>query len=195
MAMRAIRDEIAARWPAHLRLAEPYDALCQAEASRLEGPGDPERWTHAAGLFEMLPQPYPAAYARFREAEAMLSARRDVATARSSLRAAHEAASSMGAAPLRRVVEALALRAHIPLSQDPATRTQRPAPAGLTAREREILALVATGLTNRQIGERLFITQKTASHHVSNVLAKLGVGGRAEAAAEAVRLGITSPPA
>lgn len=192
MAMRALRDEIAARWPAHLRLAEPYDALCQAEASRLEGPGDPERWTHAAGLFESLPQPYPAAYARFREAEAMLSARRDVAAARSSLRLAHEAASSMGAAPLRGAVEALALRAHVGLSPDPAASTQR-APAGLTAREREILALVATGLTNRQIGERLFITQKTASHHVSNVLAKLGVRGRAEAAAEAVRLGITPP--
>jgi DNA-binding CsgD family transcriptional regulator len=63
----------------------------------------------------------------------------------------------------------------------------------LTAREQEILALVSSGLTNRQIGDRLFITEKTASHHVSNVLAKLGVRGRVEAAAEAARLGITSP--
>ena len=68
------------------------------------------------------------------------------------------------------------------------------APFGLTAREEEILALLAAGLSNRKIGERLFITEKTVSHHVSNVLAKLGVSGRAEAAAQAVRLGVTSPP-
>jgi DNA-binding NarL/FixJ family response regulator len=68
------------------------------------------------------------------------------------------------------------------------------APAGgLTPREQEILRLVADGLTNRQIGDQLFITEKTASHHVSNILGKLGVSGRAEAAAASVRLGITPP--
>jgi DNA-binding CsgD family transcriptional regulator len=53
---------------------------------------------------------------------------------------------------------------------------------GLTRREAEVLALVAAGRTNRQIGQELFITPKTASVHVSRILAKLGVAGRGEAA-------------
>ena len=53
---------------------------------------------------------------------------------------------------------------------------------GLTARELEVLSLVAAGQTNRQIGEQLFISEKTASVHVSNILAKLGAAGRGEAA-------------
>jgi DNA-binding NarL/FixJ family response regulator len=61
-------------------------------------------------------------------------------------------------------------------------------PLGLTSRELEVLALVTEGLSNRQIGERLYISTKTASVHVSNILAKLGVSGRGEAAAVAHRL-------
>ena len=61
---------------------------------------------------------------------------------------------------------------------------------GLTQREAEILALVAAGRTNRQIGQELFITPKTAGVHVSRILAKLGVTGRGEAAAVAARLGL-----
>jgi DNA-binding CsgD family transcriptional regulator len=60
---------------------------------------------------------------------------------------------------------------------------------GLTAREREVLGLLAGGLTNREIGEALFISEKTASVHVSNILGKLGVGGRGAAVAKAMRLG------
>ena len=65
---------------------------------------------------------------------------------------------------------------------------------GLTPREREVLALVADGRTNRQIAEALFISDKTASVHVSNILAKLGVANRAEAAVTAHRLGLTLSP-
>jgi DNA-binding CsgD family transcriptional regulator len=61
---------------------------------------------------------------------------------------------------------------------------------GLTRREAEVLALVAAGRTNRQIGQELFITPKTAGVHVSRILAKLGVAGRGEAAAMAHRLGL-----
>ena len=64
------------------------------------------------------------------------------------------------------------------------------APGGLTRREVEVLALVAAGRTNRQIGQELFITPKTAGVHVSRILAKLGVAGRGEAAAVAYRLGL-----
>ena len=66
---------------------------------------------------------------------------------------------------------------------------------GLTAREAEVLRLVADGLSNSQIAERLFISRKTASVHVSNILAKLGVSTRVEAAALAHRRGLVRAPA
>jgi DNA-binding CsgD family transcriptional regulator len=78
----------------------------------------------------------------------------------------------------------------------------QPAPAtgdtfGLSKRELEVLALIARGRTNREIGDRLFISQKTVGVHVGNILSKLGVSGRVEAAAVAIRLGLedgASPP-
>jgi DNA-binding NarL/FixJ family response regulator len=92
--------------------------------------------------------------------------------------------------PLLDRVEALAARARVELEGD---SLPPPSPAdglGLTPREAEVLALVAAGLSNRQIGERLFIADKTASVHVSNILAKLGVRSRGEAAALAHRSGL-----
>jgi DNA-binding CsgD family transcriptional regulator len=68
---------------------------------------------------------------------------------------------------------------------------RRPDTFGLSGREREVLGLVAQGRTNREIGERLFISQKTVGVHVGNILAKLEVSGRVEAAAVAIRLGLT----
>jgi DNA-binding CsgD family transcriptional regulator len=62
---------------------------------------------------------------------------------------------------------------------------------GLSRREREVLIHLSQGRTNREIGERLFISQKTVGVHVGNILAKLGVSGRVEAAAVAIRLGLT----
>ena len=64
---------------------------------------------------------------------------------------------------------------------------------GLSERELDVLALVAEGRTNRQIATELFITEKTAGHHVSNVLSKLGAASRTEAAAIAHRAGVTLP--
>ena len=66
----------------------------------------------------------------------------------------------------------------------------RPDTFGLSRREREVLSLIAEGRTNREIGERLFISQKTVGVHVGNILSKLGVSGRVEAAAVAIRLGL-----
>jgi DNA-binding CsgD family transcriptional regulator/tetratricopeptide (TPR) repeat protein len=74
---------------------------------------------------------------------------------------------------------------------DPPSATRRPDTFGLSAREREVLGLVAQGRTNREIGERLFISQKTVGVHVGNILSKLEVSGRVEAAAVAIRLGLT----
>ncbi|NED20955.1 response regulator transcription factor, partial [Streptomyces sp. SID9913] len=84
--------------------------------------------------------------------------------------------------------------ARLTLHSVPRRQTAGPAgPAdalGLTGRERDVLRLVAAGHTNRRIAEELFISPKTASVHVSNILAKLGVSGRGEAAAVAHRLGL-----
>jgi DNA-binding CsgD family transcriptional regulator len=77
------------------------------------------------------------------------------------------------------------------IAGDPPSPARRPDTFGLSGREREVLGLVAQGRTNREIGERLFISQKTVGVHVGNILAKLEVSGRVEAAAVAIRLGLT----
>jgi DNA-binding NarL/FixJ family response regulator len=113
-----------------------------------------------------------------------------------ALRAAHAVVVRLGAAPLRRELELLAQRCRIQLDSpaDPAVaEPEAPSVAaslGLTRREAEVLTLVAAGRTNRQIGQELYITPKTAGVHVSRILAKLGVAGRGEAAAIAHRLGL-----
>jgi DNA-binding CsgD family transcriptional regulator len=77
------------------------------------------------------------------------------------------------------------------IAGEPSSPARRPDTFGLSGREREVLLLVAQGRTNREIGERLFISQKTVGVHVGNILAKLEVSGRVEAAAVAIRLGLT----
>ncbi|HXH05812.1 MAG TPA: response regulator transcription factor [Vicinamibacterales bacterium] len=77
----------------------------------------------------------------------------------------------------------------------PEDGAKRPKEAfGLSRREREVLALIAEGRTNREIGERLFISQKTVGVHVGNILAKLGASGRVEAAMVAIRLELVPSP-
>jgi DNA-binding CsgD family transcriptional regulator len=71
------------------------------------------------------------------------------------------------------------------------TKVARTDTFGLSKREHEVLALISEGRTNREIGERLFISQKTVGVHVGNILSKLGVSGRVEAAAVAIRLGLS----
>ncbi|WP_344296475.1 response regulator transcription factor, partial [Streptomyces synnematoformans] len=102
---------------------------------------------------------------------------------------AHATAVAPGATPLRTAVTALASRARLPLGAGPDPAPADPVRAlGLTSREQEVLKLVTAGRSNRQIAEELFISPKTASVHVSNLMAKLGVSGRGEAAATAHRL-------
>jgi DNA-binding CsgD family transcriptional regulator len=174
-------------------------ALGEAEQARLEGAGDPGRWAAAAEAWERLGEPYPAAYARLREAEAMLLGGRGRERVEPSLRAAHGTAAALGAAPLRAEIEALARRGRLDLETEAATPALAPPSPlddlGLTAREQEVLALVAIGQTNAQIAETLFISPKTATVHVSNILGKLGVRNRVEAATVAHRLGIVRPEA
>jgi DNA-binding CsgD family transcriptional regulator/tetratricopeptide (TPR) repeat protein len=172
--------------------------LARAEQSRLEGRSDPEWWRAAAGAWERLAYPFEAAYARFRHAEALLASRPHHKQAETVLGPAHQTAVALGAAPLRRQIELLAQRGRLRLEDhaDTALASAAPSPVaslGLTRREGEVLALLAEGRTNRQIGRALFITEKTAGLHVSHILAKLGVPGRGEAAAVAHRLGLDQP--
>jgi ATP/maltotriose-dependent transcriptional regulator MalT len=171
----------------------------EAEWSRVTGPSDPERWAKSAGAWEALSFPWPAAYARWRQAEALLSQGASRYVAGAFLAKAWTLASGLGARLLAAEIGSLARRARIQLlPRQGEGEPDGPAPPatvadelGLSPREREVLALVADGRTNRQIAEALFISDKTASVHVSNILAKLGVANRGEAAAVAHRLRIT----
>jgi DNA-binding CsgD family transcriptional regulator len=128
-----------------------------------------------------------APYAGLRLAQHLVVSR-DRAEAREVLTSATDLAAKIGADLLTGRLTALAQRAG--LSTEPPTDGNRL--AGLTAREVEVLQLVADGKSNGEIGVALFISTKTASVHVSNILAKLGVNTRGEAAALAHRRGLVS---
>jgi DNA-binding CsgD family transcriptional regulator len=164
-----------------------------AERSRLEGRSDPGRWGEAARRWDDLGFRAPATYCRWRQAEATLAGG-DRAQALPLWRAAWREADDLGAAALRAAIEADAISAALPLTADREDDVEAAAvPFGLTSRELEVLALVAAGRTNRQIGEALFISEKTASVHVSRILAKLGARSRAQAAAMASTVGLAGP--
>ncbi len=179
--------------------ARGWGELAEAELQRRrtmlgEAPADPGPWERAAGMFAALSLPIPMTYARYRAAEAHVTAG-DRGAAAGPLREAAATAAGMGAALLTADVEALARRARIDLAEagpepEPEPDDSPVARLGLTPRELEVLLLVAEGRTNRAIGEVLFMSEKTASVHVSRILAKLGVHGRVEAAAVAHRLGL-----
>ncbi len=200
--MRRRHADVLAHRPAFQELSEAWLRLCEAEAARLHRDADTEAWAAAVGAWEQLERPYVVAYARWREAEAHLAGRGSRDHAAAALRSSLETAERLGAAPLAREVKALAARARISLdvaagrvdSAGARRRSGRRA-LGLTAREREVLGLVALGRTNRQIADELFISENTAGVHVSNIIGKLRVSGRGEAAALAYRLGLASPAA
>ena len=175
--------------------SEPLAMLCEAELARLDGRADGDLWAESVAAWQKIGRPLPAAYARWREAEARLAAGVG-AESTSALRAAHEAATALGA---ERLVELAALSRWYRVDLLPAP-ADSPVPEeddalaayGLTAREREVLGALAAGHTNKEIAESLFISIKTASVHVSNILRKLDVPGRQEAARVAHRLGVRS---
>ncbi|WP_369696798.1 AAA family ATPase [Streptomyces sp. XD-27] len=197
-------------WKAHALMLE-------AELLRAEGRDSADAWARAAAAFAPLHRPYQLAQARHRWAEALLATASGGTGARAArdqagrlLAQAHATAERLGARPLGEGIVLLARRARLPLdaadAPAPATAPDAapasapacdldPADAlGLTPRERDVLALVAAGRTNRQIAEALFISPKTASVHVSNILAKLEVSSRGEAGAVAHRLRLVSLP-
>ena len=166
-------------------------ATWDAERTRLGGASDPAAWRAAAKTWEDLGWPHRAAYTWWRHAQAQLDAGQPAAVAAAALRAAAVAAD--GHAPLLAQVRLLALRARIPLDASAATPGTS-APYGLTGRELAVLRLLAAGRTNAQIGAELFISPRTAGVHVTNILRKLGVSGRVQAAALAERAGLLDTP-
>jgi DNA-binding NarL/FixJ family response regulator len=170
----------------------------EAEMARAaDGPAC-ELWLAAAAGWESLGEPYPQAHCLMRAAEAALAERRPRPTVVPWLRTAHATAVRVGAAPLVAALESIARRGRISFAPDgvePAEPVADPAPLGLTPRELQVLRLVGQGYTNGQIAQSLFISRKTAGAHVSNILGKLGVGRRVEAAAIAERLDLLEEPA
>jgi DNA-binding CsgD family transcriptional regulator len=184
-------DELLAAFPANGADALAYRALAQAERERAAGAPDAALWRAAADRFDALSEPYPAAYARLREAEALLARGGGRRLATERLTTAHARAVALAARPLREDVEALARRARIPPLPGPAAPEQEAADELLTPREADVLALLAEGLTNREIAVRLFISEKTVSTHIGHIYDKLGVHSRVEAAGRARAIGHT----
>ncbi len=210
-----------------------YRELCAAEINRVEGRSEPAVWARAAAVWERNNHPYPAAYARLRQAEALFGQRTRNAEAARVLRGAYRTAVRLGAGPFIEEIRRLAERARTPLDE-PAPRPETPRPgtqpetprcgprpaeslgpetpgpetpgpgslgpgrtgaggvrtrqradelAGLTERELQVLARVAAGDTNREIGERLYISPRTVGVHISHILDKLGIRSRVQATA------------
>jgi DNA-binding CsgD family transcriptional regulator len=194
-----LRDiaRLGARYPARPKTllgSEGRGWLARAEAEYLRASGQHTPGTWEAVLAAFGPQyVYETARGQWRLAEALIDDGRPEEAA-AVWRAAAATATQLGAVPLSAALEALALRAHLDtglVAGGSAGRADRDyLTDALTDREREVLRLLARGMSNREIGTKLFISPKTASVHVSNILAKLAVTNRTEAAVVAQREGI-----
>jgi DNA-binding CsgD family transcriptional regulator len=170
----------------------------KAELAGARGTPDPGMWSEAERAYAAADLPYEAAYSAFRLAETLAETTGVRESAAAPLRRAFEAASRLGAEPVVALSVRLAGRTRVGLREKakaeaaPATSDADPlSHYRLSRREREVLALVAAGHTNREIARELYITPSTAGVHVSNVIAKLGVTNRVQAAALASRVGVS----
>jgi DNA-binding CsgD family transcriptional regulator len=192
-------------------------AVAEAQLTRVEHRSDPGAWRLALERCEGVGNPYDIARARHWLAASLLERAGSRSEAASELTLALTAATELGAVGFERQIRDLARRARLELG-DPGGEAHtavaadmpavpetddRPGPSAgndwteivepLTPREREVLGFVAAGWTNRRIGEALFISDKTVSVHVSNLMGKLGATNRAEAALIGDRLGLAVP--
>ena len=185
-----------APWPgAPTEVAHATRLAAAAAAARLDGAVPAHHWEAVMRAWQAAGRPVHAAEAAVHAIEACL---RDGDRALAAMLAGDglALARAAGAVPLVDAIRDLARRARLDLERvsDDADGSSAgvvvPAPSGLTPRELEVLALLAEGRTNREIGEALFISPKTVSVHVTNLLGKLGAAGRVEAATTAIRLGL-----
>jgi DNA-binding CsgD family transcriptional regulator len=196
--------------------AELYLATARAHDERVRGKARPEPWAKLADSWAALRIPYNQARALWWQTAALLPDRGRRDEARKALTSAWRIAGKLPALPLRRALAELGVRGNIRLPEDklvaisvqPEIGTKEmvavgpgpviAAPAqpaasgrfGLSPRESSVLVILTEGRTNREIAERLFISERTVAVHVRRILQKLGVKGRVEAAGVAIRLGL-----
>jgi DNA-binding CsgD family transcriptional regulator/tetratricopeptide (TPR) repeat protein len=209
--LMAARTEAAAEEIGRRLLECAYSYTAEAHLARARGDADAaERAGKAAKAWDSLSRPYQAAQMRLREAEGQAAAG-DREAAGAAAAVALATAEEIGSEWLAAEVAGLIARARLPRGGGPtgdgagAAGDGRGAtdgrgagraddnPFDLTPRERQVLAALAEGATNREIAASLFMAEKTASVHVSRILAKLGVRSRTEAAAVAHRLALVDP--
>lgn len=166
-------------------LGVAWDAEVTAQLARFRGEPCRELFEVAVAAWDRVGHPYDAAVARLCLAEAAATDG-DREEARRRAEAALRTARDLGSPYLEATVEEVLARYRL------ASRGTNGAagPGALTAREREVLAALAEGRTNEQIAGELYMSPKTASVHVSRILAKLGAENRTEAAAVARRIGL-----
>jgi DNA-binding CsgD family transcriptional regulator len=165
-------------WRSRAGLHDELPAALVAKPFQLSIAG---RCTEAADTWRKLGCPYEASLA--------LAESDDPGVARNAIEHLQQLGASPAASIVARRLRDQGVRG-IPRGPRPRTREN---PAGLTARELEVLPLIAEGLRNSQIAKRLVVSEKTVDHHVSAILRKLDVQTRGEAAAKAARLGLTGP--
>jgi len=181
--VRRLTAQMSLAWPGTV-----WPDLVDAELADYTGADPVAAWSAMLDVLGAAEGPvHLVPYFGYRLGKALLDAG-DRDQAGEVLRCAADKADEQGALLYTRWIDELVRRAHLPIPSKVTTaETELP---GLTAREYEVLKLVAEGRSNREIGDALFISAKTASVHVSNILAKLGVAGRGEAAAVAYRTGL-----
>ena len=191
-------DSVLEEWPrepfayavAGAEVRELNKALFAAELARCRQSADQEAcWQRVVRASGVAGSRWHEAMAQWRCAEAGLTSGSPSSEASDLLREAYRNAAKLGAGPLQHDIESLARRSKVGLSTpaevDPAV--DNPRLAALTEREREVLAFLVAGRSNREIAEELFISGKTVSVHVSNILRKTGTASRVAAAALAER--------
>lgn len=182
--------------------------MAAIEAARAGAEASSREWTDLATRWEDYGAAFQVAYCRFRAAELVLAGGGSRGEVPAMLADAHRTAERLRAEPLRREIADLARRARVPLgaaadaveadagaggaAAEPSGQPSAADRIGLTARELDVLQLMASGATNREIAARLYISQKTVTVHITRILAKLDARTRVEAAGVAQRLGLLS---
>ena len=187
--LRTVAEKLEAFGPVQRAFLLTFTAADAHVIRLLAADGEPAdllaAWDHAAAAWADLSEPYPLGLALLEAAEyALACGDRDGAAER--LQRAAPLAAGLGAQRLSEQIAGFARRAGIRLDgQDGDVAAPEGGALRLTGRERDVLRLVAAGRSNREIAAELFISPKTASVHVSNILAKLSAASRGEAAAKA----------
>jgi DNA-binding NarL/FixJ family response regulator len=183
-----LAEQAMARSPNPSSVSAGYARVARCELARASALPGERGWGEAAALWDDVGEPYRAALARLRQTEALLDGNSpDRPAARQALRKAWETSRMIGAAHLQAALADIARRARMRVGDEQSTAPAAEAPLRLTPREQEVLRHVAAGMTDRQIGERLFISHRTVERHVSSLLAKTGTRRRAELVALAHR--------